>query len=130
MRLISERDDRGEQVPTAVGRILKAVSWDKERITLRFTTGSDIIGIPQGDCCADAYIAEVAGHESACGSTLFGIEQVAYSLGHQVVDACSQRDIVTTILRCKSSDVLVLVNVDHNGYYSGWIDWYLDGQEG
>ena len=74
----------------------------------------------EADCCGHAWIDEVE-VGTAIGGTITGINTIdedSESFGYGDV-----RDSFTEVVSTTNGDMALFTFCEHNGYYSGWINW-------
>jgi hypothetical protein len=78
------------------------------------------IGEAVGDCCAVAWIDEIA-TGTAIGGTITGINTIDKESVEGDFD--NVRDSFTEIISTTQGDMALFTFCEHNGYYGGCIEW-------
>lgn len=75
-----------------------------------------------GDCCANAWIDEIAGSDTVIGGTITGVStnEKKWDIGN---DPYSVLDSFVEVVSTDKGDFAMFTFCEHNGYYSGWINW-------
>lgn len=116
--------------PDLSGLVVAAVTYatgDYEHDTpdgwveIRFDDGRILRGDPDADCCAHAWVDEVAGIGPGVGGVMEGIKTAFYT--SEETDDWDVRDTFVEVITISGHDVAALCRCRHNGYYSGWLDW-------
>lgn len=74
----------------------------------------------EADCCGHAWIDEVE-VGTAIGGTITGINTTDETSVD--VDYGDVRDSFTEVVSTTNGDMALFTFCEHNGYYSGWINW-------
>lgn len=75
----------------------------------------------EADCCGHAWIDEVE-VGTAIGGTITGINTTDED-SESVDDYGDVRDSFTEVVSTTNGDMALFSFCEHNGYYSGWINW-------
>ena len=79
----------------------------------------------EGDCCAYAWIDEVAGTDSVIGGTILGVSTNDEKYDIDNDDEYGVLDSFVEVVSTTKGDFAMFTFCEHNGYYSGWINWTM-----
>lgn len=106
-----------------IGRTIKSIAVNEDQSIMAFVTDGGVIAFrTEGDCCSEAWFADIVGVDALIGATVVSTEDI--EIGVLVDDGRSRQaeDIAYGIKLATDKGIAdIAYRCSHNGcYYGGW----------